>query len=663
MAEGANQGASARPVTMASTGPAVPEAPENANVPSYPLSAASRLAIFAAGGISVSLIVAAAITFVVYVQQRQRNSRQPSGTWFCCPDEVREIDAYVNKSVIPCEDFFGYVCSSTTSHSPSEKDGVGDQLRQAVITGVVPAGISMPEAGRFLNAYYQTCVQAVLHHHSLASSLANALLRHTKGILTNAGSRDAMMFILAASLRYSLTSVIRVTYYGATRLYLAESVTCRLNSQALEDLTTTIGALSSNVSTVAVSERTTAMAAALCAKMRGRVLSKTYDIRNGSSAFSREVWNFEDIKAAADAYGIALDVLRVVGVRGTKIIRYLYELFSGEADPLSKAAYLVWHVVASGMREFHIKTGAVSTRVFGVCTDSIRKLNGLWGLFQAELQTSHEKDVQARNVFAAVRQVAQEQLRSSPLIEPEDAEELKKAFDNVSLILPVFANKLSLTTPNATPDFAENVLAGRAYNLDLRKARMSILSAKRTFTHRHAHVVDDRYILLPSNTYNFIRAGLTRSKLPNMALMGQLLAESLWLMALNTISWRPTTAANIAKFKDCFVRTYLEGNVADVDAEYALYSALGLSTVLGTLNSTEWHKVKIAWSLWRLSDAQFFYVFSSRHRCPRIVSAGARARINAPLMYIEDFAKAYSCSRESPMARPRRCLVHGVPPT
>lgn len=260
-------------------------------------------------------------------------------------------------------------------------------------------------------------------------------------------------------------------------------------------------------------------------------------------------------------------------------------------------------------------------------------------------------------MFATVRSAAKEQFRKSVLFDPEDVDTLEGFFENVTLLTPTFASSASLRVPTATSDFALNILNGRNYNFDLTTARLSVLAAKTMTRYRDLHLVKNRFLLLSSTVYNFIRTDTYSAWLPNMAVLGQLMAEGLWAMALRNIRWKH---ANIQKLKDCFVETHL-GKNSSLDVDRVFYSALGLSTLLGALNSTEWHMVKVAWNLWKLSDSQFFYVFSSHHRCPMKSSPAAREYINAPLTYNDDFTRAFSCSSKSPMTKTFRCLVGDAP--
>lgn len=650
------------PVAAAPLENGAPEDAGGTNVPSPASPVVSQRILFVVCGVPLSLVVAAAITFIsVYVNERRKNARKPSDADFCCPDEAHELAISVNGSLSPCGDFFAYVCSNVISDALSVASGVHDQLREAMITGVMPIDATMGEAGRFLNTYYQTCVHATLHHESFASSLARALAREMADLLIKPDTRSTMMFCVSVQLRYSLASVVHLSHFSVWTLYLRALPICPLDKRSVADLMTTVRALKGSLSVAVTAKQVVTTAAKLCEHISHVPEARaTYRPQKGSSAFSREVWNIDDFHAAVNANGLSLKDVKTIRVRGAKRIRLLYDLFAGDALSGSKAAYLLWHAVVSGVGEFVVESGTASSRVFEICTNSIFILHGLWGLFQAELLTSHEKDVQAKNIFVSVKDAARELFRNSTLFETEDADKLERFFKNVTLLTPMSMSRTDVPVPTATSDFAQNLLNGRVYNLNLETARLSVLAAKRMTRYGEVFLVDDRYLLVSATTYSFIRTGSNNARLPNMALLGQILAESLWAMALRNIEWKSETGANIKRMQYCFVKAYLKDAPRDLDADQVFYSALGLSTVLSALNSTDWHAVKVAWSLWTLSDAQFFYIFGTHQRCPMKSSPGARIRINVPLMYVDDFAKAFSCSSDSSMTKTHRCRVHDV---
>ncbi|KAL3213112.1 hypothetical protein MRX96_035615 [Rhipicephalus microplus] len=59
----------------------------------------------------------------------------------------------VNRRTSPCVDFFAYVCSNVISDELSVEAALQAQLQKAIITGVIPKGAPMGEAGRFLYTY------------------------------------------------------------------------------------------------------------------------------------------------------------------------------------------------------------------------------------------------------------------------------------------------------------------------------------------------------------------------------------------------------------------------------------------------------------------------------------------------------------------------------
>lgn len=643
----------------------IPEAAGTANAPSTTLTSASQRLLFVACGLSASLLIATAIICAtVYVNERRKNSRQPSDAGFCCSDEAHELVLSVNRSVSPCRDFFAYVCSNVISDEVSVESALNARLREAMITGVMPRGVATGEAARFLNAYYQTCVHATRHHESFVSSLARALARDAAHLLTRVDSRNAMMFCVAVQLKYYLASVVHMSYFNPRKLYLRSLPACPLNNLSIADLINTVEALKISINTTVTVEQAVMMAKQLCENISGVAEALVrYHVWTGTSNFSVEVWNIDDFGAALHAHGVLMKDVQSIRVRGPGRILLFYNLFSGSAPSGSKAAYLVWHAAVSGAREFNVQPGTISSRIFEICTSSVFLLQGLWGLFQAEILTSSQKDVEAKNIFATVKSTAREQFKSSGLFDHEDNDTLERFFENVALLTPMSVSRASVPVPTATSDFAQNLLNGRSYNLDLNSARLSVLGAKGMTRYRDLELVEDRFVLLSSTAYNFIRTDSYSARLPNMAVLGQLIAEGLWAIVLRHIHWKSATEANIKELQDCFLETYLPEDVLlrNLDVDQVFYSALGLSTVLGALNAGDWHIVKETWDLWALSEAQFFYIYGSHHRCPREASPEARVQVNTPLIFVEDFARTFSCSSESPMTNVRRCRVRDAP--
>ncbi|KAH7951119.1 hypothetical protein HPB52_004834 [Rhipicephalus sanguineus] len=355
-----------------------------------------------------------------------------------------------------------------------------------------------------------------------------------------------------------------------------------------------------------------------------------------------------------NALGFALKNSTLLNVEGVGEIRLLYDVFLNDTHRDVKAAYLLWHLVASGVEEFSVTEGQFSPQAYETCSQSAFRLRELWELFKAEIFTTPDKDAVAENIFALITDTVHKQFKEMPLVEVEDFEERERFFENVKLLTPMAQSRASVPVPNATQDFAQNLLRGRRFNIAVYAARSLKLGVQRAAKYRDLFLLGGRYILLSPSVYDFIRKASPNSVLPNMAILGQLLAESLWGMALFYANWKPNTKTNILSFGTCFFERYL--NNANISHKYqVLYTSLGMSTVVSALNRSDWHVMHNAWSLWRLSHAQFFYIFNSHYRCPNNPSVHTNLEIEVPLMYVQDFAEAFSCPKNTSM-EPRGCL-------
>ncbi|KAH7945314.1 hypothetical protein HPB49_009489 [Dermacentor silvarum] len=614
-------------------------------------------ALFAecAGAVFV-LIIVVIVLISVYISVRQRRKKPPSDTEihsFCCPDEVKEIARQLNTSVDPCDDFFAYVCSSSIELNSSKNTVLDFRLKSAIITGTMPNNVRTTNAARFLNSFYQTCV-TVSHRESLATSLSSALLQEEGDLLNQVDSRMAMIFIMTASFRYSIRSVLTVEYQRTRRALLGIKAICDPDARSLDYLNATVDALKRTTNSTATTTGTAKLAATLCEQFKeGHGQNAIYYLSNGSTDFSREIWNIDDIKAGVNAQDFTLDV-KFIKVQGVKEIHLLYGIFTNCTNGDTKAAYLLWHAVARGMEQISSKGAPFSPQVAESCAQNAFKLFELRQLLKAEILTTLDKDAAVRKIFALIKNSVHEQFKRI-VTAAEDAEKRDQFFENVRLVTPMEESRASVPVPKATQNFAENFLKGRRFNHEVNIARRSKFSARTSpRKYRDFIFLEDRYILLSPVMYDFIRTG-PNSLLPNMAILGHRLAESLWSMALLIVKWKSKTKNKIMYFIACFYAAYLDN--AKITRKYhALCTSLGLSTVRSALNWTHWYPMQHAWSLWTLSHAQLFYMLNTYYRCPKENSPQMYAEINVPIMYVQDFAKAFSCSKNASLTKAWECL-------
>ncbi|XP_070393136.1 uncharacterized protein [Dermacentor albipictus] len=611
-----------------------------------------------AGAVCVAIIMAIVI-IIVYAIVEQTRCKKPSDTEvqsFCCPGEVERMARYLNTSVDPCIDFFAYVCSSSIELNRSQITSLDFRLESAVITGAMPDNVQTAKAGRFLNSYYQSCLETMTHGGSFTTSLASALSQEVRDLLNRMDSRRAMAFIMTLSFRYYIRSIIQVTYQEAAKVILEIAAKCHPEARSLNYFSAAVDALKQTANSTATTKDTAMFVATLCEQLQGhRNERAVYYLSNGSTDFSREVWNIDEVKDAMNALGYSLDV-KFIEVQGVKQIRLLYDTFNNYTSRDTKVAYLLWHSVVEVIEQFNIHpySPKFSTQVFRTCMDSALVLYELWELFNAEILTTPRKDDHVRDIFALIKGAVHEQLKSMSLIEAEDAEKGDHFFENVNIVTPMAESRASVPVPKATKDFAENLLKGRRFDYDVMTARQLNFSLSTApLYYRDISFLGDRYILLEPWVYHFIRTGPT-SLLPNMAILGQLLAECLWAMVFDVVEWEPKTLENMQHFRNCFYDKYTKKGKISQEFK-VLYASLGMSTIVFTLNWTDWETVQQAWSLWTLSHAQLFYILNSYYRCPNNKSLQKYLEISAPVMYVQDFAKAFGCPMNASVTNPAEC--------
>ncbi|XP_077486034.1 uncharacterized protein LOC144097123 [Amblyomma americanum] len=125
----------------------------------------------------------------------------------------------------------------------------------------------------------------------------------------------------------------------------------------------------------------------------------------------------------------------------------------------------------------------------------------------------------------------------------------------------------------------------------------------------------------------------------------------MWNQVVYENTWSPQTRKAIGLQRRCVessVSRLSRFQLKIVDA-----STIGLhiaaAAAVGALSSpsstgpaaADWHTPKAAWSLDKMSDAQFFYLRYAYFRCS--VDKDARLFVNEPLKLNTDFATAFGC--------------------
>ncbi|KAH7974396.1 hypothetical protein HPB49_015021 [Dermacentor silvarum] len=630
-------------------------------------------AFFCFCGMAASAAFVIAVIFAgLYLSKGHRIRKGPSEELlFCCPEEAEELFRYVNTSLKPCRDFIAYTCSNDISEKRSKRQDKTTELMSALITGVLPTGFKKGQAGRFLTAYYRTCMEAVPKKNSLLSSVAVALCQSTWKRLGLIDTRAALAYLFAASFKYYLPSIAipSVNWLRSSMTFRLAAI-CNPVSLKQASLATPVESVNVCLNATATMKGTHKLALTLCKLISTTPENKkNYALPNKSAAFHREVWKIDDLEDALNGIGYALASFKSIEVTRGDGIRLLHDFFNKAEQnrgvittAVNAASYLIWHSLTRAATTIYSKYDGSSTRVFHICKESVSDMRRLWNAFVAEMLSSPDKDAEAMAIFTEVKRAVFSDCQASELFEAEDAEHLSKFFGDLTLLTPTAASRSTLVAlPKPTRSFGENFLSIRSSEAEIIANRRRLyrdLDATFIVGYGLIEFLGERRLLLLPESYSYIETGSKNHDLPNRAMVGRMMAESMWYMTLYQMSWNARTSANIQSLKRCFKENYFAES--DKELDKMTVAALGLYSVLNVVDRTHWHVPRPAFSLWQLSHAQFFYAFTTYYRCPTSVRRSDASYINAPLTYIEDFAESFNCPSGTPMVKPRHCAIRGT---
>ncbi|KAL3244868.1 hypothetical protein MRX96_018457 [Rhipicephalus microplus] len=388
-----------------------------------------------------------------------KHEKQP----FCCPEDAREMAVVVNTSISPCRDFFGRVCNGVIELKLWKRETQQAELERIMITGVFPEGSTEGDAGRFLAAYYKSCVETVPHREAFVSGLAEALTRATRELLVKSNSRNAFLYATMVSLKYKLPPTFTV-HYGTNGSYLTLSFLLRCRDEGIhaDIVNASIDALA-NVANVSVTPKElhqlTANACSATAAVAVRGLTKWYRFTStDADEFDRTVWNVTDVQFALSSVGYLFD-------NKTSILQSRFAAFAKPQD---------------GVWQFYATYNGSWIGAFEVCSRSVHHIDNVWSKFVAELKDDPSKFDAMRTVFMRVKDAVYHEVSSSPLFEAEDAENVTQFFNNVSLETAwTDAGLLAVAVPWPARSFTENLLRARAYNFEVHRVRVRVIGGNR----------------------------------------------------------------------------------------------------------------------------------------------------------------------------------------
>nr|XP_054918329.1 uncharacterized protein LOC129380662 [Dermacentor andersoni] len=162
--------------------------------------------------------------------------------------------------------------------------------------------------------------------------------------------------------------------------------------------------------------------------------------------------------------------------------------------------------------------------------------------------------------------------------------------------------------------------------------------------------VDQRTLYVTASAYAWLSEGTTDPLLADAPVIASRMASLMWRKVEKWDGWSGSTRNALHSFRECAVRVedllkYAKHDLLAVTMGMRIAAlAATASSRAGDIARTQWFRMKSAWSLSRMSEAQFFYARYAFFRCS---PDNPRGSVVGPIVHDPDFATAFRCQPRS----------------
>ncbi|KAK8787513.1 hypothetical protein V5799_022713 [Amblyomma americanum] len=243
-----------------------------------------------------------------------------------------------------------------------------------------------------------------------------------------------------------------------------------------------------------------------------------------------------------------------------------------------------------------------------------------------------------------------------------NTQEFEAAVGNMSLLLPADLVIRDVAVPSLSAHgFVRNHFRALSFEFDVREAkrrrgmplvRDDVLAGARD----DMWFMNETTLYVPAPAFALLSSNTTDSLLADAPVIAIRMAALMYYQTAYHTPWSKETAKAIASHSKCMQTSmsarYLYGAQGVMASTIGLHIAAAVVGAFSTYSSAvqvtpDWLDLKPAWSLYRMSKAQFFYTRYAYFRCG--ANAYSRSVVNEPLMLSPDFIRAFHC-RTNPSA-------------
>ncbi|KAH7945168.1 hypothetical protein HPB49_007314 [Dermacentor silvarum] len=554
------------------------------------------------------------------------SSGRHKATSFCCVDGARHLTQFINSSIDPCVNFTGYVCYNVSRNHSTVTDLHQRLLENMLRTGATAATSWTSPAARTLAAFYRSCL--------VMPWSKEGIVRNMTSIVIDRGHVHAADDAISQG-QYAIAELCP-----------------RCNDCigfVLKQFNSKIGCNLSEVDLLRFGSQ-------LALQKSGTTANETGDFGELADLF--ESVSLVEWKNALSAAYVDLREIDRVYVEGKPQLRnFMSRLSSPSNQPTSIALIVAYSVLSSFSRfetELSHEAGG-SQEVF--CNRSVHGLSHTWEQLRSDMSSNIGKSWEIHVIFDVVIKAISQVVMNSSLFATGDHLTAKAFLRSLTLLLPHEYAVADNHPPNMTQVYLEYHFSMLEYEQRLmrKKTKLHVFGSPASRVH-HLTLSAGNKVLVPTSFYHDLTHLSESSVMHNLPWLGTNIANFVWDILVDGISWTKATANNLADMRQCLRRSHVRPAAV---SPRSVGVVLALRSLLNSLDQTSLYVPRTLDARWRLSHGQFFFMrMVERSWCDRDHSALRTVEwteMNAALDLTPEFGEAFHCQASS--AQRNNCFV------
>ncbi|KAH7934009.1 hypothetical protein HPB49_020312 [Dermacentor silvarum] len=616
---------------------------------------------------SVFIFVAACALVLVSVQlaAMRRNGTAHRERPFCCPREAAKLFAVIDNKAAPCEDFFAYVCRNAIDQGFARERAAHDILWNIdadIIAGTSNYGV---KAAVGLHTFYTSCVTEIWQPELRLRGALGAVFEIANATKPMSHAQ-LLRFALEVQKRYNLNFFFMI-FSGGNDVYIQRNLLrVAVYGPFCDDAcyATVLSAVNEHIGANCTSEQITAWEQLFRDEFSAPDLTTWDEIRTAFGDIEAE-----QFKAILLEFQIDIDATEsVIADSKARLFADIERLWNVNNQPLSLCHVLV--VIVLGAIQLLVHDDATlkspTMRSTEVCQFHLHKCLHMWRITNVAALTSPDKDRQLRSMFEATRRslAGYEPLRRL-VAAGNDTANFESLVRNMSLMLPsdLVLPEMGVPVLNKS-GFVRNIfrLWSFQYDTEIEKRRRGLpvfFDDSPESTRERMLFLDQRTLYVTAPAYAWLSDGTNNPLLADAPVIASRMAALMWWKVDRWDGWSRNTRNALSSFRECVKKSEDLLEYRTEDDLFVMTMGLRIAAIVGTASSTagdiaraHWFRMKKAWSLYRMSEAQFFYARYAYFRCSRDNPQGS---VNGPTMHNADFATAFQCQPRSKVGNESDC--------